>query len=56
VARVTSLAQYSLQGSNDDIIVSGFLRQYFDFLKRKNLPVDLTPIVAAHIMNKVPEI
>ena len=33
--------------------MSGFLNQFFSFMKSRNLPVDLTPIVAAHILNKV---
>lgn len=41
------------QGSNDDIIVSGFLHQFFNFLKQNQVTVTLTPVVAAHILNKV---
>jgi hypothetical protein len=51
---MVSLFNYiGLQGSNDDIIVAGFLQQFFNFLQNLNVSVTMTPIAAAHILNQV---
>jgi hypothetical protein len=50
---MVSLFNYlGLQGSNDGIIVAGFLQQFFNFLQNLNVSVTMTPIAAAHILNQ----
>jgi len=50
---MVSLFNYlGLQGSNDDIIVAGFLQQFFNFLQNLNVSVTMTPIAAADILNQ----
>jgi hypothetical protein len=41
------------QGNNEEVLASGFLKMFADFLKQKGINLGLSPIQATRILKKI---